>query len=126
MSELQERIKALEDPMICKMYYVVLSTPLQPMSELLPVLPDHLNYMIEQEQRGVVFASGPFLSGEEVIPGSGMTIIRVSSLEEARVFAQADPFVVRGLRSSVIKRWQINEGSYTVTVNYSDRSYHID
>jgi len=126
MSELQDSIDALNSQMLQKLYYVVLTTPLKPMSELMSLLPEHLNYMIDLEKRGILFASGPFLADERVSPGTGMTILRASSREEAEAIAGEDPFNKSGMRTFEIRTWQLNEGSYTVTVNYSDRSYHIE
>ena len=126
MSELQDKIDELNSHMLQKLYYVVLTTPLKPMSDLLPLLPEHLNYMIDLEKRGILFASGPFLADEHVTAGTGMTILRASSREEAEAIAREDPFNKSGLRTFEIRTWQLNEGSYTVTVNYSDRSYRIE
>ena len=126
MSALQDEINELNSRMLQKMLSVVFTTPIKPMSELLPLLPDHLKYMIDLEKRGILFASGPFLAGKDVPPGSGMTILRVGSLDEAEAIAREDPFYKSGMRTFVVKTWQLNEGSFTVTVNYSDRSYHIE
>jgi uncharacterized protein YciI len=82
--------------------------------------------MIDLEKRGVLFASGPFLAGKDVLPGTGMTIVRAASLEEAEAIAMEDPFNKSGLRIFEVRTWQLNEGSFTVTVNYSDRSYRLD
>jgi uncharacterized protein YciI len=92
----------------------------------LPLLPDHLNYMIDLEKRGMLFASGPFQAGKDLLPGTGMTILKVGSLEEAEAIAREDPLNKSGLRTFEVRTWQLNEGSFTVTVNYSDRSYHIE
>ena len=126
MPDLQEKANGLIARMLQKRLYVVLTTPLKPPSELAPVLPEHLEYMIGLEKKGVLFASGPFLAGEQVAPGSGMTILRASSLEEAKATAEQDPFYVSGLRTFEIREWQLNEGSYTLTLHYSDGSYSIE
>jgi uncharacterized protein YciI len=112
--------------MLQRELYVVLTTPIKPMSELLPLLPDHLNYMIDLEKRGMLFASGPFLAGKDLLPGTGMTILRAGSLEEAEAIAGEDPLNKSGMRTFEVRTWQLNEGSFTITVNYSDRSYHIE
>lgn len=125
MSELQAKIDELNSHMLRKLFYVVLTTPLKPMSEFLHLLPEHLNYMIGLEKQGILFASGPFLAGEHVPPGSGMTILRASSLEEAEAIAREDPLNKSGMRSFEVRTWQLNEGSYTVTINYSDKSYRL-
>jgi uncharacterized protein len=126
MSELQEKANELTARMLQKRLYVVLTTPLKPMSELATLLSEHLQYMINLEKKGVLFASGPFLSGERVAPGSGMTILRASSLEEAQAIAEQDPFNASGMRAFEIREWQLNEGSYTLTLHYSDGSYSLE
>jgi uncharacterized protein len=126
MSELQDRINEITGRMLKRELYVVLTTPTRPMSELLPLLPDHLHYMINLEKHGTLFASGPFLAGKDLLPGMGMTILRAGSLEEAEAIAGEDPLNKSGLRTFEVRTWQLNEGSFTVTVNYSDRSYHIE
>ena len=125
MSELQDKINELTSRMLQKLLYVVLTTPAKPMSELMPLMPEHLHYMIGLEKRGILFASGPFLTGKDIPPGSGMTILRASSLEEAEAIALEDPLNKSGMRTFEVRTWQVNEGNFTVTVNYSDKSYHI-
>lgn len=126
MTTLQEEIQGLTAPMLKRVLYVVLNTPVKPMSELMPFLPEHLRYMIDLEKRGLLFASGPFLAGEDLLPGAGMTILRAGSLEEAQELAGEDPFYKNGLRTFEVRSWQLNEGSFTVTVNYSDQSYRVE
>jgi uncharacterized protein len=126
MSELQDRINELNSRMLQKVLYAVLTTPLRPMSELVSLLPEHLAYMIDLEKRGILFASGPFLADEHVQAGTGMTILRASSREEAEAIARADPFNKSGMRTFEIRAWQLNEGSFRVTVNYSDGSYRFE
>ena len=126
MSTLQDRINELTGRMLQKLLYVVLTTPIRPMSEILPLLPDHLNYMIDLEKRGLLFASGPLLAGKDVPPGAGMTILRAGSFEEAEAIASEDPLNKSGVRIFEVRTWQLNEGSFSVTVNYSDRSYRVE
>ena len=126
MSESQEKADELQARMLKKRFYVVLNTPRKPMSELATLLPEHLEYMISLEKKGVLFASGPFLASEQVAPGSGMTILRASSLEEAKATAEQDPFAASGMRTFEIREWQLNEGSYTLTLHYSDGNYSLE
>ena len=126
MSAFKEKASELTARMLQKHLYVVLATPLKPMSELEPVLPDHLRYVIDLEKRGILFASGPFLRGDQVVPGSGMIILRAASMEEAQAIAERDPLARQGLRDIELREWQLNEGQYTVTVEYSDQRYRID
>lgn len=125
MVEQQDELNSLLGKMLKRRLYVIVSTPLKPMSEMMSHMVDHLHYMIELEQRGVLFASGPFLLEDRELSGSGMTFLRVDTRAEAEAIAQDDPFYKQGIRTYEIKAWQLNEGSYTVTVNYSDKSYHI-
>lgn len=90
--------------------------------DLKPYLAEHLQYMIELERRGKLFASGPLGDGSK---GDGMTIVRAASAEEAREIALRDPFVVNGIRTFTIQPWTVMEGALTVTVNFSDRSASI-
>jgi uncharacterized protein YciI len=90
--------------------------------DLKPYLAEHLQYMIDLERRGKLFASGPLGDGSK---GDGMTIVRAASAEEAREIALRDPFVVNGIRTFTVQPWTVMEGALTVTVNFSDRSASI-
>lgn len=90
--------------------------------DLKPYLAEHLQYMIDLERRGKLFASGPLGDGTK---GDGMTIVRAASEGEAREMALRDPFVVNGIRTFTIQPWTVMEGALTVTVNFSDRSTSI-
>lgn len=90
--------------------------------DLRPYLADHLQYMIELESRGKLFASGPFGDGTK---GDGMTIVRAADETEARELALHDPFVVHGIRTFTIKPWTVMEGSLNVTLNFSSGSASV-
>ena len=90
--------------------------------DLKPYLAEHLQYMIELERKGKLFASGPFGDGTR---GDGMTILRAANEEEAHEIAKRDPFVVSGIRTYTIQSWTAMEGSMTFTVNFSDKSAGI-
>jgi uncharacterized protein len=89
-------------------------------------LAKHLQFMIGLEKRGVLFASGPFTPGGGALIGDGLTILRAVSLDEAKVFANSDPFVIAGARTYDIREWTLMEGSIGITLNFSDRGYKID
>ena len=67
------------------------------------------------EKRGALFASGPFTPGNGAAIGDGMSIFRAVSLDEARVFANSDPFVLAGARTYDIREWTIMEGRIGIT-----------
>ena len=119
-SETQRRIAELTKGMLRLKLFVIFSQGKG--LDLRPYLAEHLAYMIELEQRGKLFASGPFGDGTK---GDGMTIVRAASEAEARELALADPFVVNGVRTFTIKPWTVMEGSLNVILNFSDRSANI-
>jgi uncharacterized protein YciI len=90
--------------------------------DVTPYLADHLQYMIELEREGKLFASGPLGDPSKA---DGMTIVRAASEDEARQLALRDPFVVNGIRTFKIVPWMVMEGSLSVTVNFSDQTARI-
>lgn len=90
--------------------------------DVTPYLAQHLQYMIELEREGKLFASGPLGDPSKA---DGMTIVRAADEEEARRMALRDPFVVHGIRTFKIVPWTVMEGSLNVTVNFSDQTTKI-
>jgi uncharacterized protein YciI len=126
MADLRDQIDALTARMLKKKLYVVLATPLDGGPEKLPAqLPAHLEYMIANEKKGIVFASGPLSEPDGTQRGRGLTVLRAASAEEARAIAAQDPFVVNGVRTFEVREWTIMEGSFGVTVNFSDQSMTV-
>jgi uncharacterized protein len=81
--------------------------------------------MIDLEKRGIRFVSGPFLTEDHEMPGYGMTTLRIASQVGTETIAQNDPLYKSGICTYEVKVWQLNEGSFTITMNYSDKSYSI-
>ena len=123
MSDASERVRELSARFLKLQLWVVLATTIVPLDQLLAAAPDHIAYMIDLEQRGLLFASGPLLDEQQRFAGRGLTILRAVSRAEA--LAQADPFVRRDLRTIELHEWQVNEGSFSVTVRYSDQTYRV-
>jgi len=122
----QDRINALTARMLKKKLYVVLSTPREGGSEQLAAhLPAHLEYMIANEKKGIVFASGPLSEVDGSQKGRGLTILRAADGEEARRIAEQDPFFIHGVRTFEVREWTVMEGSFGVTVNFSDQSMSV-
>lgn len=86
-------------------------------------LDDHLRWLLQLEQTGVLVMSGPLVDGPRVAPGSGITVLRSETEQEARTIAGADPFVHQGLRTFELLRWRINEGSITVHLSLGTGTY---
>ena len=121
----EERIAAMTQKMLRKTFYVVISKPLVAPDQLRPHLAAHLDYMIDLEKRGVVFASGPLADGAGPPSGHGLTILRAASAEEARALAEGDPFFQNGLRSFELKEWTVMEGTLGLRVNLSDQTIDV-
>jgi len=125
MAASAERIAEITSKMLRRKLYVVLSTATASPDQVQANLPAHLDYMIDLEKKGLVFASGPFSDEEGNPRGNGMTILRSKDADEARKIAEADPFVANGLRTFEIREWTVMEGSFGVTVNFSDQSVQV-
>ena len=86
-------------------------------------LAKHLQFMIGLEQRGALFASGPFAPGNGAQIGDGLTILRAVSLDEAKVFANSDPFVIAGARTLRHPRMDLMEGRIGISLDFSSGGY---
>jgi uncharacterized protein YciI len=121
----EERIRQLTQRMLRKKLFVVLSKGAATAEQIGAILPQHLEYMIGLEKKGVLFASGPLAEADGKTRGDGLTILRASSADAARKIAEADPFVVNGLRSFELREWTVMEGSLGIKVNFSDQSLEV-
>lgn len=120
-----ERAKQLMSRMLAKELYVIQSTGVAPREQIEAGLEEHLEHQIRLEKSGVLFAAGP-TTHEDGSRGPGMIVIRAKSFADAREIAMSDPMHRTGMRSFIIMKWSVNEGSYSVRVNYSDQSVRID
>jgi uncharacterized protein YciI len=121
----EERIRQLTQRMLRKKLYVVLSKGAASPEQIAEILPDHLEYMIGLEKQGALFASGPLTAAAGQAAGDGLTILRAENVAAARMLAETDPFVVNKLRSFEVREWTVMEGSFGLTVNFSDQSLVI-
>ena len=121
----EEHIRQLTQRMLRKKLFVVLSKGGATAEQIGAILPQHLEYMIGLEKKGVLFASGPLTAAPGAPAGDGLTILRAASTEEARAIASADPFVVNKLRTFEVREWTLMEGSFGVKLNFSDQSLDI-
>lgn len=100
------RAAALMQKMLRKKLYVLISTPRVALEKLKPLLATHLDYMVDLERRGLLFASGPLTDAGGAPSGHGLTILRTNDAAEARAIAEAEPFVAQRLRSFELKEWR--------------------
>ena len=119
------RAAELIGKMLRKKLYVLISKPVVPPERLKALLTRHLDYMIDLEKRGLLFASGPLNEADAPPTGHGLTILRVSDAAEARRIAEAEPFFAQGLRTFELKEWAVMEGTLGVRVNLSDQTVEV-
>jgi uncharacterized protein YciI len=125
-ADFKSMIEALTSRMLKKRLFVVLWKSFGHPDMIQRDLHKHLEYMIALEKRGVVFASGPFTPGQGASVGDGLTIFRAHSIDEAKVFANSDPFVLSGARGYDVREWTIMEGRIGLKLDFSDTSYRIE
>ncbi len=115
-----------EKGLLAKKLYVVLTKPAGSLDAIKANLPEHLDYQLELESNGALFAAGPFADDAETEwEGEGMVILRAESLEEARRLAENDPMHKCGARTFRLRPWMLNEGSITLKVTYSNGSREV-
>ncbi len=97
-------------------------------SKMAAHLPDHLDYQLELERRGIMFGAGPLFDqdGAKGPPEAGMIIIRADSMEQAREIADADPMHKAGVRTYTLRKWIINEGSLEVSLKFSSQDFGLE
>lgn len=103
--------------------FVVQSTPTGDPAVVKAALPDHLAYQAKLEAEGTLVVAGP-MSDErgEQQEGMGLIVYRARSFDHARELAEADPMHRAGARSFTLRKWLINEGSLTLSVQLSHQS----
>lgn len=112
---------------LAKKLYVIQTTPTAGLDALHAHLAAHLAYQKDLEARGITFAAGPFADDSETEwSGEGMIIVRADNVTEAKAIALADPMHQTGVRSFRVRPWLLNEGSYTVTVRYSEHHRSVE
>ena len=54
-----------------------------------------------------------------------MVIIRANTLSEAKEIANSDPMHKSGARSFIVRPWLLNEGTITLSINYSKGNFTL-
>ncbi len=70
----------------------------------------HVDFLIQKEKEGVIFARGRFENGE-----GGMVVYLAESFNDALELAESDPYVALGARTLELFEWnmKINENLIT-------------
>jgi uncharacterized protein len=125
MTDAMERAQVMTRRMLGKQLYVIHTTPVAPREQIVGLLSEHLEHQVQLEKEGIMFGAGP-MAEEDGSPAGGLIVIRADSFAAARAIADRDPLHKAGLRRYTIRRWTVNEGSYTVRVTYSNQSMTIE
>ncbi len=129
-----ESVKAGEIADLCrnkgflaKPLFVVTTRPAAPLDEILHHVEEHLDYQVELERQGILFAAGPLFSEDGTAwTGEGLVILRAASLDEAAGIAARDPMHSSGARKFTVQPWLLNEGALTIRLSFSDGRREID
>jgi len=111
-----------------KQFYVYFTEPVNGMEPIMENLEAHLSFQVEIEKKGIMFAAGPHREKEKEKKdwkGDGMIIIRANSLEEATKIAESDPMHSSGARTFTIKPWLMNEGKFSIEIDFSDQKIDV-
>ncbi|MGI9258338.1 MAG: YciI family protein [Gammaproteobacteria bacterium] len=112
--------------MLRKQLYAVFTRPANGLEPVMEILDEHLEFQISLEERGIMFGAGPFWTDDEQEwRGEGMVIIRAENLEAAKAIAAEDPMHSSGARIYEVRPWLLCEGSVTIKLSHSKRSYEI-
>jgi len=112
---------------LAKQLYVVFTRPANGIEPVLANIKDHLDFQMELERNGIMFAAGPnWTDDEQNWEGDGMVVIRAASIAEAREIAARDPMHQRGARTFTVRPWMVNEGSIRLRLDYSTGKFSLD
>lgn len=118
-------LKACEG-MLRKQLYVIFTKPTKGLEPIMANLKEHLDFQMDLERRGLLFAAGPHWNDAETgWEGEGMVVVRAASLAEAKKIADTDPMHKSGARSYTVRPWLINEGTVTVKLDYSSGKFAL-
>jgi len=124
----EQRLAVLQRGHLGKRLFAVLWTnnPAVTQEQLREMLPDHLEFLHDLEERGILFASGP-LRVPEGSPQTlhGMTILRAANFAEAEAIVADEPFTKSGYRTYQLLAWTLNEGSFSLRLRFGAASYDV-
>ncbi len=117
-------VRAACEGMLQLQLYAIFTRPANGLGPVMEKLDEHLEYQISMEKNGILFAAGPFWTDDEQQwRGEGMVVVRAQSLDEARAIADKDPMHASGARTFEVRPWLINEGTLTLRLNHSTKTF---
>jgi uncharacterized protein YciI len=125
-----EKPTSLREKLLRKQFYAIFMEPPEPVDDPIAafgnLLEDHLRFLADLENRGILFCSGPFRDGQQNWKGDGMAIIRASDFAAAEDIAFREPFHKAGIRRNRVSPWQMNEGGFALRVRIMDGSFEVE
>ena len=113
--------------MLQRQLYAIFTKPTNGMGPVFEVIEKHLEFQVQLEKDGIMYAAGPmWTDDEEHWEGEGMVIVRAASRDEAIKIAETDPMHTSGARSFHVRPWLINEGSITITLDNSTQKFTVN
>jgi uncharacterized protein YciI len=104
--------------------FVVLTSADTTLDELAPVIPAHLDHQIELEKSGVLVAAGPWVDDDRRVSG-GLTVLRADCVDDVDAVMAADPLVASGQFQYEVRKWRVNEGRLTFSLDLSDQTCRV-
>jgi len=117
-----DAVKNKTAALLRKELWVVLASVASSKEALAEYLEGHFSFVLDLERQGKLFAAGPFLDDNGENSGNGLLIIRAGSRDEVLKIMEADPLFTSGVRNYEIVCWQLNVGSNTMRITYSDQT----
>lgn len=121
-----EQVRALTARMLNQMLFVMLRRTVR--TELMTdeLVTAHLKWMIAQERKGLIFASGPFNApGQPRGAAGGMTVLRAADEKEAAALGDTDPFIEAGAVEYELRTWMLMEGGLRLKLSYSTGQFEL-
>jgi len=82
-------------------YVILLAATGKPMTK--DLLQGHVRHLRDLERKGHLVLCGPFQNHK-----GGMLIVKASSLAEAKLLAESDPFVSSGFDTVEVRAWELS------------------
>jgi uncharacterized protein len=117
----QRQVEAFLTRTVRKRLWAAISHVKADADAIQPHVEEHLEYMAKLEEKGRLWASGPFVV-PGVLVGDGLTILRADTEEDARALMDGEPLTKLNLRTYELHLWELREGRIIVEVNASASS----